>query len=393
MNRSIVCAAPALVAVLAGGCSRTPADPGAAARPAPATVEHARPEAELSTVTLSPDAVRRLGIESVAASVQEIAGTKTLGGEVTIPDGKAIVVSAPVAGTLARAGEAAAGARVRRGQAVFRLTPLASGERDQRTEIERARSAAEAEDRAARQRLDRLEQLLKDGAASVRAVEEARAQQQVATAALAAARERLDSLGRNPVGPQGDLTIAAPFDGVLQSVTAAPGQTVAAAAPLFEVAQVDALWVRVPVYAGDMNDIDVAQPAVLTLLDGSGAPRPLRRVTAPLSADAAAASVDLFYEIAGPPAALRPGQRVSVQVPLVASGKGLVVPDAALLYDIHGSTWVYEDQGNGRCVKRRVEVSRHAGGQVLISRGLREGTRVVTTGAAEVFGTEFGTGK
>jgi hypothetical protein len=30
---------------------------------------------------------------------------------------------------------------------------------------------------------------------------------------------------------------------------------------------------------------------------------------------------------------------------------------------------------------------------VLISRGLREGTRVVTTGAAEVFGTEFGTGK
>ncbi len=392
MKQSIVCAVPALMVVLAGGCSRAPAGESAAT-PAPAKVDHARPEAELTTVTLSPDAVKRLGIETVAASVQEIAGSRTLGGEVVAPDGKVVVVSAPVAGTLTRAGDAAAGARVRRGQPIFRLSPLAAGERDQRTEIERATSAAEAEDRAAGQRLDRLERLLADGAASVRAVEEARAQQAVTGAAVAAARARLESLGRNPVGPQGDLTLAAPFDGVLQSVTAAPGQTVAASAPLFEVAQVDALWVRVPVYAGATNDIDTAQAAVLTSLDGSGAPRTLRRVTAPLTADAAAASVDLVYEITGSSASLRPGQRVSVQVPLVASGKGLVVPDAAVLYDINGATWVYQDRGAGTYVRRRVEVARHAGGKVLISRGLDEGTRVVTAGAAELFGTEFSTGK
>ena len=60
------------------------------------------------------------------------------------------------------------------------LAPLASSERDQSIEARRAVEAAQAEAEAARLRLQRLEQLLKDGAASVRSVEEARGQLQVA---------------------------------------------------------------------------------------------------------------------------------------------------------------------------------------------------------------------
>ena len=85
----------------------------------------------------------------------------------------------------------------------------------------------------------------------MRSVEEARAQHQVAVAALTAARERLSGASTNPVGAQGELVVSAPFDGIVQSVSAVPGQTVAASAPLLEIAQVDTLWVRVPVYAGD----------------------------------------------------------------------------------------------------------------------------------------------
>jgi multidrug resistance efflux pump len=81
-----------------------------------------------------------------------------------------------------------------------------------------------------------VEQLLKDGAASVRGVEEARAQHQVLLAALTAARERLAAASRNPVGAQGELTVSAPFDGVVQTISAVPGQTVAASAPLLEIA-------------------------------------------------------------------------------------------------------------------------------------------------------------
>ena len=158
-----------VVALLSAGCSEPDAGPALKAA-APATVEHARTEAELSTVTLSPEAIKRLGIESVAASVQQVSGSRTLGGEVMVPEGRTVLVSAPVAGTLVSAGAVTAGARVRKGAAVFRLLPLAAGERDERIDVQRSAAQAEAEEQAARQRLTRLEQLLQDGAASVRAV-------------------------------------------------------------------------------------------------------------------------------------------------------------------------------------------------------------------------------
>ena len=139
------------------------------------------------------------------------------------------------------------------------IAPLVPVERDQQVEAQRAVTSAEAEELAARQRVQRLEQLLKDGAASVRSVEEARAQHQVALAGLTAARERLAAGSRMPVGAHGELLIPAPFDGVVQSVSAVTGQTVAASAALIEIAQVDALWIRVAVYAGDVEAIDETQ--------------------------------------------------------------------------------------------------------------------------------------
>jgi multidrug efflux pump subunit AcrA (membrane-fusion protein) len=72
--------------------------------------------------------------------------------------------------------------------------------------------------------------------------------------------------------------------------------------------------------------------------------------------------------------------------------KGLVVPDKAVLYDIHGATWVYEDLGGNAYARRRIEVARHVGERAVVSRGLSEGMKVVTSGAAELFGTEFGAG-
>ena len=241
--------------------------------------------------------MKRLGIETAVAKVDTAAATRSLGGEVTVPEGRMVTVTAPVAGTVSVAAGVQPGARVSRGARLMTLAPLASSERDQSIEARRAVEAAQADADTARLRLQRLEQLLKDGAASVRSVEEARGQLQVAEAALNAARERLAAFRQGPVGPQGEIAIAAPLDGVVQSISAAPGQTVAASAPLLQIAQVSTLWVRVPVFAGDADQIDAAQPASVTRLGGGGAPRAARRVTAPLRADPAAASVDLYYEL------------------------------------------------------------------------------------------------
>ena len=184
----------------------------------------------------------------------------------------------------------------------------------------------------------------------MRSVEEARGQLQIAEAAINAARERLSAMQKGPVGPQGEIVITAPLDGIVQSMSVASGPTVASAAPLAaaRIAQVNTLWVRVPVFAGDADQIDTAQPASVTRLGGARAPLLAKRVTAPLEADPAAKSIDLYYEIPAAGAALRPGERVMAELPLKSTVQGLVVPDAALLYDIHGDAWVYEDLGAQR---------------------------------------------
>jgi membrane fusion protein, heavy metal efflux system len=378
-----------VLAVLITGCSRPGSAP--AAHESPASVEHPRTEAELSTIKLTAEAVKRLGIETVTVSTDSAAATRTLGAEIVVPEGRSVVVTAPVAGTLTGAGPRA-GVRVRRGDRLMTIAPLVPAERDQRIEAQRAVTAAEAEETAARQRLQRLEQLLKDGAASARSVEEARAQHQVSMAALTAARERLQGASRNPVGAQGELTVSAPFDGIVQRVSAVPGQTVAASAALLELAQVDTVWARVAVYAGDVAAVDEAQPAVVRRLGTSEPPVRATRVPAPLQGDPAAASVDLYYALSGASNGFRPGERVLAELPLRSAEKALVVPDTAVLYDIHGATWVYEDLGGNAYVRRRVEIARHAGNRAVVRRGIAEGKKVVTAGAAELFGTEFGAG-
>ena len=379
----------AFVAVLIAGCSRE--KPAAPHSEPPAHVESPRKEADLTTVKLSAEAVKRLGIETVVVKLDSAAATRSLGGEVTVPEGRMVTVTAPVAGTVS-AMSAQPGSRVARGTRLLVLAPLSSSERDQSIEARRAVDASEADADAARRRVQRLESLLKEGAASVRSVEEARAQLQVSEAALNAARERLRAIQQGPVGAQGQITIAAPFDGVVQSVSVASGQTVAASAPLLQIAQVNTLWVRVPVFAGDADAIDPSQPASVTRLGTSNPPLLARRVVAPLKGDPTAASVDVYYEVPSAGATLRPGERVMAELPLKTTQQGLVVPAASLLYDIHGDAWVYEDLGGNAYARRRVQVARHSGDRAVIARGLTAGVKVVTAGAAELFGTEFGAG-
>jgi hypothetical protein len=82
-----------------------------------------------------------------------------------------------------------------------------------------------------------------------------------------------------------------------------------------------------------------------------------------------------------------------VELPLRGRETRLQVPYAAILYDIHGDAWVYENTAPRAFTHRRVELDHVAGATAILTRGPKPGTRVVTAGAAELFGTEFGAGK
>ena len=262
------------------------------------------------------------------------------------------------------------GARVRKGDPLMTIAPLVSADRDQRIEAQRARDGRRGRGTGGAPATAAARTVAQRRCSERARVEEARAQHHVAVAAVTAARDRLAGVSRNPVGAQGELIVSAPFDGVVQRISAVPGQTVAASAALFEIAHVDTLWVRVSVYAGDATTIDHAQHASVTRLGDGGTPARATPVVAPLRGDASAASVDLHYAVAQAQPALRPGERVLVELPMRGTTRGLLVPEAAVLYDIHGATWVYEDLGSNAYARRRIEVERHAGDRVVVSRGI-----------------------
>jgi CubicO group peptidase (beta-lactamase class C family) len=68
------------------------------------------------------------------------------------------------------------------------------------------------------------------------------------------------------------------------------------------------------------------------------------------------------------------------------------VPYAAVLYDAHGDTWVYEASGEHVFVRTQVRVDRIDGDVALLLDGPPSGTSVVTVGLAELFGAETGVG-
>jgi membrane fusion protein, heavy metal efflux system len=381
------------IAATLAGCTRA-----AEKKAAPAKVEGARPETELATVTLTAEAEQRLGLAVAKAERRPVPHVRTVGGTVEVPPGRSLPVTAPLAGTVlapATGAVPAAGARVTRGQALFRLAPLPPADR----ELQRDRAREEAQSAAARLETaraaaDRATRLRAIGAGSVKAEEEAVAQRAQAQAALEAARSReaflsdtdLDSAPRAASA----LRVEAPRDGVLMDVTAAPGSIVMAGAPLGQVVADDVLWVRVPLYAGDLPAVARDAAATVTGLGAGGPSFPATLVDAPPRADAATATAELAYALAPGTRGLRPGERVTVTVPLVASEEALVVPWSAVVYDVEGGTWVYRVVKPHVYARTRVEVRHVSDAVAVLARGPAAGTEVVVAGVAELFGTEFG---
>ena len=409
----------ALVVMLAlAACS--PANGGAeSANHAPAKVIPASAAGAAARIELAPEAEERLGVTTAPVEIQTLPRTRTYGGEVVLPPGRSLVLTAPFAGTLraAQGAELVLGAPQARGATLIELVPLLSPEHDVQTSAERVQTAqvktelelarvqtrgdlaaAEARLAAAQVALERAEELVQRQAGSLRARDDARAEHAMAKALVDAHTAKLESLAAirwdEPGGAATALAITAPLAGSLVAVHATPGQVVAAGAPLLEVAALERVWIRVPVYVGELATIEPASAARIGSLSETPGEELLaaRPVAAPPSANAATASADLWYELENPPGAraLRPGQRVGATLTLVGAEESTVVPWSAILHDAQASTWVYVQVAEHAYERRRVEVERVSGDVAVLARGPEVGTAVVVTAATELFGTEFG---
>jgi RND family efflux transporter MFP subunit len=390
----------ALSTIVLAGCGVNPqAQSDVTAKPGPpAVVDGAVNEAALSTITLSADAERKLDIQVEVADVRSVSNYRTISGEITLPPGHSRTVTAPVAGTLTpvAGGFPSIGSAVKKGQSLFRLVPLdreARG-RDVRADAQKELDSAKARVEAAQARSRRAAELLRDGAGSQRNVEEAQLELATAQAAERAAQEQLNYLSSTPFDTATGLVIEVPEDGLLLQTFATSGQVVPAGAQLAEVAKLSPIWIRVPVYVGELDNLSSSRSVVVHGIGEIPGTRSLtaRRVEGVPSANAAAATSNLFYELDNVSVRLKPGEKVGVSF-ASQRAESLVVPWSSVIHDIYGGQWVYENTAPQTYTKRRVEVMFVRDGAAVLRRGPTAGAKIVKTGAAELFGTEFGVGK
>lgn len=371
--------------------------------PPPAHVDHPIKEDDLSRIVLTEDAVERLALETAEIEWRPLQRVRAYGGEVTVPSGRSIVVAAPMEGLLAApAGTAVtAGQAVRAGQSILELFPLltpegkanlVSGKTDAEGQVESSQTRREAAYLA----WDRSRRVYESEAGSRKSVEEAKAQLDLAEKELEQAITRRDLLsrivGEAEDGTAAALKIVSPQAGIVRAVLALPGQTVPAGAALFHIEDTSQVWIRVPVYVGDLPGIDLKSAAAISNFAESLAADRWRAgpVEAPPSASAVASTVDLFYALDNSTAGLSPGQRVSAALKLLDEPQSLTVPWSAVVMDIHGGTWVYEQTREREFVRRRVSVRYVTDGVAVLASGPPVKSKVVTAGAAELFGTETG---
>jgi membrane fusion protein, heavy metal efflux system len=372
-------------------------------KPAPAAnVAKQVKEEDLNTITLTEDAENRIGLAVSAVEKKSVRRVRIYGGEVTVPAGRSILVAAPLGGTLkAPNGEMKAGQFVKAGKLVFQLTPLLTP--DGRANLSASLVDAEGQVSNAKTQvdltkiaLDRATRVLKEGAGSQKQVDEAQAAHDLANKTLEAATARQAILkkviGDAESGTAAPISIDAPTDGVLRTVSALPGQTVPSGAPLFEVMDISTVWVRVPLPVGDLDAVNRTEPAQVGKLSAPPGTKlqTAKPVTAPPSANPVSATVDVFYEMPNTDGKLIPGQRLGVTLPLADAKESLALPWAAVVFDIHGGTWVYEQLGPHRYIRRRVVVEYTVGNDAVLASGPSEKARVVSAGAQQLFGVETG---
>lgn len=321
---------PLIILVLAATALHA-ADSGGSA---PATITK---EGDLVILKLTPEAEQSLRLKVVTVEKRSMPATRLFSGEVVTPlaaEGKPV---APVlGGTL---------------DEVLRLADLQAAADGRILQ-------AEVQIDAAKIAVDRAEKMLSAEAGSARAVDEAKTALSLAQAAMTTAKAQRDLLGAT-VGQGGNKRE----------------------------------WVRVAIYSGESPLLDAEAAVSIRSLGSSAKSQSAKPVAGPPTANALTNTVDWYYSLpADTPH--RAGERVAVEIPTLDSkAQSLVIPFNAVLHDIHGGQWVYAQTGEHTYTRKRIQVARIAGDEAVLASGPPVGTKVVTGGSAELFGTEFMTGK
>lgn len=199
-------------------------------------------------------------------------------------------------------------------------------------------------------------------------------------ALIAAARQRLRLLGApgGATGERGMTTVRSPIGGVITTLDARAGVTLASGQTLAQVNGLGTVWLNAAVPEIRAADVRAGQAATAELAGFPGE-RFTGRVIAVLpTAQADSRTLTVRIELANRDGRLRPGMFATVHLG-DTSRSALLVPSEAVIRT-GKRTLVMLADGKGRFRPAEVRAGRDAGGQTEILAGLSAGEKVVASG-------------
>ena len=267
-----------------------------------------------------------------------------------------------------------AGTRVRRGQALARLDP-----EDAKLGASAARAflaSAESEHALARAELERATDLLARKFISQSAHDARKA----AYAAAAARVDQARSQAAISTNQEAYTLLAADADGVVVSVSAEPGQVVAAGQPVLRLARDGEMEVVLNVPEGQVARLRPGQDVVAFLWADPANRFPGRVREIAGGADAVTRTFTARVSTPRVPPGARVGMSATVALKAAADAQLVVLPLTALVREAQAaSVWVV-DPRTSRVQRRAVQVGQYREDGATIVSGLAAGEVVVSAG-------------
>ncbi len=174
--------------------------------------------------------------------------------------------------------------------------------------------------------------------------------------------------------------IRSPITGVVTDRPLYEGQMATAGTPMMTVMDLADVIGRAYISPQQAALLKVGDGA--SIEPGSGLAAVPAKVTVVSPAlDPGSTTVQVWVEAANPGDRLKPGETVRVNIVARTIPKALVVPSAAILTADDGTTSVMAIGPQNHAHQKTVQTGVRSSGEVQIVSGLREGERVVTTGA------------
>jgi RND family efflux transporter MFP subunit len=174
-----------------------------------------------------------------------------------------------------------------------------------------------------------------------------------------------------------ELEVDAPVSGYIVERNALPNMYVQPGTKLYSLADLSTVWVQAQVFQSDLGRVKVGSPAEITVDSYPG--RVFRGRVSFIwpQLDQATRTAKVRLEIQNPELTLSLGMFVNIRLapPL---GRQLVIP-ASGIFQTGTRQVAFVDKGEGHFEPREIEVGAHAGDDIVVTKGLKAGERIVTS--------------